>query len=38
MCYPSNSIAYYKAGMLSKEGKCKTFDQDANGYVRGEEQ
>ncbi|QMT25920.1 beta-ketoacyl synthase N-terminal-like domain-containing protein [Bacillus velezensis] len=36
MCYPSNSIAYYKAGMLSKEGKCKTFDQDANGYVRGE--
>lgn len=36
MCYPTNSIAYYKAGMLSKDGKCKTFDKEANGYVRGE--
>ncbi len=36
ICYPSNTIAYYKAGMLSKEGKCKTFDKEANGYVRGE--
>lgn len=36
ICHPSNSISYYKAGMLSKDGKCKTFDQDANGYVRGE--
>ena len=36
MCCPSLSIAYYKAGMLSKDGKCKTFDKDANGYVRGE--
>ncbi|QDX95805.1 SDR family NAD(P)-dependent oxidoreductase [Brevibacillus laterosporus] len=36
MCHPANSIAYYKAGMLSKDGKCKTFDKDAGGYVRGE--
>ncbi|MCR8936409.1 type I polyketide synthase [Brevibacillus laterosporus] len=36
MCHPANSIAYYKAGMLSRDGKCKTFDKDANGYVRGE--
>lgn len=36
MCHPFNSIAYYKAGMLSKDGRCKTFDKEANGYVRGE--
>ncbi|WP_276736066.1 non-ribosomal peptide synthetase [Bacillus sp. (in: firmicutes)] len=29
-------ISYSKAGMLSKDGKCKTFSADANGYVRGE--
>jgi len=36
MCHPANSIAYYKAGMLAKDGKCKTFDQNADGYVRSE--
>ncbi|MEE7626363.1 SDR family NAD(P)-dependent oxidoreductase [Methylobacter sp. Wu8] len=36
ICHPANSIAYYKAGMLSKDGRCKTFDQQANGYVRSE--
>ncbi|HEY0838303.1 MAG TPA: type I polyketide synthase, partial [Azospirillum sp.] len=34
--HPANSIAYYKAGMLSKDGLCRTFDQQANGYARGE--
>ncbi len=29
-------INYCKARMLSKDGKCKTFDADADGYVRGE--
>ncbi|MCG8339224.1 MAG: SDR family NAD(P)-dependent oxidoreductase [Proteobacteria bacterium] len=33
---PSPYIAFSKAGMLSPDGKCKTFDKDANGYVRGE--
>lgn len=28
--------ACYKAGMLSSDGKCKTFDTDANGFVRAE--
>lgn len=36
MCHPLNTIAYYEAGMLAKDGKCKTFDKEANGYVRGE--
>lgn len=36
ICEPSLSKGYYQAGMLSKEGKCKTFDNDANGYVRSE--
>ncbi|MGN4848975.1 amino acid adenylation domain-containing protein [Bacillus cereus group sp. MYBK134-1] len=33
---PSLSIAFTKAGMLSEDDKCKTFDADANGFVRGE--
>ncbi|MBA3773529.1 MAG: polyketide synthase dehydratase domain-containing protein, partial [Ramlibacter sp.] len=36
MCHPANTIAYYKAGMLSADGRCATFDAQANGYVRGE--
>ncbi|HTR88010.1 MAG TPA: SDR family NAD(P)-dependent oxidoreductase [Reyranella sp.] len=34
--HPANSIAYYKSGMLAKDGLCKTFDRSANGYVRSE--
>jgi acyl transferase domain-containing protein/acyl carrier protein len=33
---PVHSIAFTKAGVLSPDGKCKTFDTEANGYVRGE--
>ncbi len=33
---PENSIACSRFGMLSPEGKCKTFDVGADGYVRGE--
>lgn len=33
---PSFYIAFDKAGMLSPDGTCKTFDKSANGYVRGE--
>ncbi|SAL32948.1 polyketide synthase [Caballeronia udeis] len=29
-------ISLSSAGMLSPDGKCKTFDKNANGYVRGE--
>lgn len=36
ICHPANSIAYYKAGMLARDGRCKAFDQKANGYVRSE--
>lgn len=36
MCHPAKSIAYSNASMLSKDGKCHTFDIEANGYVRGE--
>ncbi len=33
---PSLHISFSKAGMLSEDGRCKTFDKRANGYVRGE--
>jgi len=33
---PHRQIAYSKAGMLSPDGRCKTFSSRANGYVRGE--
>ena len=29
-------ISFNKAGMLCEDGRCKTFDKQANGYVRGE--
>ena len=33
---PGGYISFGMAGMLSSDGKCKTFDKGANGYVRGE--
>lgn len=33
---PLMYVAYDKVGMLSRDGKCRSFDEDANGYVRGE--
>lgn len=36
MLSPAAYISFGMAGMLSGDGKCKTFDKRANGYVRGE--
>jgi polyketide synthase PksN len=33
---PTLHISFDDAGMLSEDGRCKTFDKRANGYVRGE--
>ena len=33
---PYGHIALSKSGMMSPDGRCKTFDRSANGYVRGE--
>ncbi|MCG8308361.1 MAG: SDR family NAD(P)-dependent oxidoreductase, partial [Cytophagales bacterium] len=36
MLSPGLYISFSKAGMLCEDGRCKTFDKQANGYVRGE--
>jgi phthiocerol/phenolphthiocerol synthesis type-I polyketide synthase D len=33
---PENNIATSRWGMLAPDGRCKTFDASANGYVRSE--
>ncbi len=33
---PENNIACSRAGMLAPDGRCKTFDASANGFVRSE--
>ena len=33
---PELTITFAKAGMLAADGRCKTFDAKADGYVRGE--
>ncbi|HEY4088947.1 MAG TPA: aminotransferase class III-fold pyridoxal phosphate-dependent enzyme, partial [Bryobacteraceae bacterium] len=33
---PTWTVAFQKAGMLAPDGRCKTFDSRADGYVRGE--
>lgn len=33
---PEVDLALHKAGMFAPDGRCKTFDTEANGYVRGE--
>ena len=36
MLSPETSINFSKAGMLSPQSRCKTFDASADGYVRSE--
>jgi len=36
MLTPAAFISFDAAGMLASDGKCKTFDNSADGYVRGE--
>jgi amino acid adenylation domain-containing protein len=36
MVTPHNAIIWGRNGMLSPDGRCKTFDAGANGYVPGE--
>jgi microcystin synthetase protein McyG len=36
ICVPETNIALSKAHMLAPDGRCKTFDERADGYARGE--
>lgn len=36
MLTPAAFISFGAAGMLAEDGKCKTFDERGDGYVRGE--
>ena len=36
MLSPAQTITYSKARMMASDGRCKTFDASADGYVRGE--
>jgi probable biosynthetic protein (TIGR04098 family) len=36
MCHPARTLSYHQSNMLSADGKCHTFDEKANGYVRSE--
>ena len=34
--WPMTTVSFAQAGMMAPDGRCKTFDAAANGYVRGE--
>ncbi|MEO8900002.1 MAG: beta-ketoacyl synthase N-terminal-like domain-containing protein [Polyangiaceae bacterium] len=36
MLTPELNVNFSKAGMMSRDGRCRTFDAAASGYVRGE--
>ncbi len=36
ICAPETTIALSKAHMMAPDGRCKTFDDSANGFVRAE--
>ena len=36
MLMPDSTVAFCQAGMLAQSGRCRTFDERADGYVRGE--
>lgn len=36
LLHPSNTISFFRLGIVSKDGRCRPFDENGTGYARAE--